>query len=749
MESLNFLKTAISPNSKLYERLKNELQGKNHQTIHPLKHSSGEIKSKFVFDGRCDTSSMFLKRYKPEEWKALSDIRQILSNDGMNPHKSYFPKDFFVREDANEEAKSELIKRFEFLKDDNWPLIQHGERGIGKTLIQNILLHEYNTEFERNKIFWVRCDVHKLYDLWNRTNATRTDIETYLGCQMLYVFCKYYEEIEVFDNGISKRVKSAMFNEIFLKLKDSEFNKNDSRFIRHLIKGQYVYLSLSDTIEIIRKSILIDEGGGKGSYRSYLLDSVLKNHQNNISSKDDSMIRWLEASEQLKEFLKINDYYILHIIDGIDNINFSGNPEFLKNYYAIIKNVSVLLYQKPQTGNIRTYFSMREDTFYDIKSYMGSTVDTNYRFFNDDDFYTVPQNKPERIKDILNERIKICFAQWEKENQNTMTSRILKKFDKIDYKGLFYCYYREMNIRDFLYNQHSMIRLLLLRQIQKGFENDKIDSLYEKYFIKNLFLNGKLYLNSTKAVNISSNEGRYFYNIFYGENNSALISCRILQLLLFKKIKRSFLIKYLNVYFSYEVGSILASVRLLKSFDLIRSDIDLIRYQENLETIEHNSKLKYQYEELINIEITTKGKQILNVIFSDLEILYTLSLDSPLPEFLIPNYIDSFYIEPARRTYYIPHCIKSGLTFLNYLRYLNNTELQVLKRRQANPNLFQLEDSETRNLISNMNRNCDSIFSLESFINVDKMNKQLESLHSRISIDAEKQKLNSFITMLL
>ncbi len=60
---------------------------------------------------------------------------------------------------------------FSPIKYKNNPRLKHnivfiGDKGSGKTAMQNCWLNEHNDVLEQNKIFWVRCDGHKLYELW-------------------------------------------------------------------------------------------------------------------------------------------------------------------------------------------------------------------------------------------------------------------------------------------------------------------------------------------------------------------------------------------------------------------------------------------------------------------------------------------------------------------------------------------------------------------------------------------------------
>ena len=74
------------------------------------------------------------------------------------------------------------------------------------------------------------------------------------------------------------------------------------------------------------------------------------------------------------------------------------------------------------------------------------------------------------------------------------------------------------------------------------------------------------------------------------------------------------------------------------------------------------------------IEITKKGKVCLDLIYSDIDILYHCSLDTPVPKLLI----DHKFIQPHNNNMnkhnFAICCLKSSLSFIQYLKNIDSEE---------------------------------------------------------------------------
>jgi len=736
---------SLKPNSALYNIIQKKMnENLPVKFIHPLDNTDILNRLKLRSEGNTyNTSGEYLQSEKKDEKIYLDKFNDILSNDGVNPHKNYLPKAFFVQDTFNQKTKTKIISCFDNFIEDKTPVVLCGEKGIGKTLLQNIILHDYNESLENKKIFWVRCDVHKLYELWSNSGSYRTTVEIYLKLQLLYVFCKYFDDTDVYTeerNGI----KSNMFSEIFILLK-----KHETKFpykIRHLIEGKHNYYSLSDTIEFFRRDILIAERSKNKNF-SYMLDKLLVEFQGNITNKDESFTKWLNTSEYLIDFLSINNYIILNIIDGVDNINFSGNHNFLNYFNRMMESIASLVYLEPKSDNYRMYFCMRNDTFIELRARIITTTITDGRYFNEDKLIILNQIKPNNLHEILGTRIDHFFKDIKNSKLN-ITTKLFNDIKNIQIPDEFKLFISMMSTRDYLYNQLGLVRLILLRNMQRG--NDlylPFNTQYIRYFKRNLFLNGRLYLNSRKSYFLISNEGRFFYNIFYSNINQQLCTLRILQTLKVITTQYSLLIEFLQFAFGYNYSQIKKSFQLLESFNLIRPQLNEDHKHENHEEIIQSEEIKLDKNDLIDFCITEKGIMLEKLIFSDIDILYLLALDTQVPDWVLPNYIDSFENSPESRSYYIPNCIKSGVSFLNYLRLIDNVEIENLNNKIDSHIVNQklISESKIEELINLIKNKCEKIFSIENHIAVEDLSNQIETMINRIQLDEERNKLIEFI----
>jgi len=84
--------------------------------------------------------------------------------------------------------------------------------------------------------------------------------------------------------------------------------------------------------------------------------------------------------------------------------------------------------------------------------------------------------------------------------------------------------------------------------------------------------------------------------------------------------------------------------------------------------------------------VTIKGQYLLNIIKQNLDIIYYLSLDTPLPEqFANINNINNSYIAIFKKTKSYPEntgyykaILKSTLTFILFIKYIHSHEMDLL-----------------------------------------------------------------------
>ena len=750
MNTLKKLHECLSKDSSFFNTLHYKISKMEYKIYyHPIESSEfHEIKKKLRIKHDSETSAGFLKENFPSEMKCLEEFRDLLHNDGMNPHKEYSPSNFFVKDENNKIAYEKILNYLNNLKDSNKPLIQRGRRGIGKTLLQNILIHNNHYSLEKEKIIWIRCDVQKLYEMWGESNSYNFTIQIYHQLQLLYVFCKYYDYI--YNKKKDKKIRSELFNSLFNKLKESDYNTLEDNLINIKESGKHIKLTLVEALEKFRKFILTDEGGGYNSSKSYMLNNLISNFLLKVGS-DEAVDRWLTVSRKLLRFLENNGCFILYLVDGIDNLNFTGSAILLDDYNRILKNISFLLFQKPDSNFIRYYFCMRVDTFNDLHAYIVCTTNNGNRYFNEDDFVIINQKRPVSLNKIFEKRIEIYLN----NSKHTGTTRVNELFKSLlsitegssDSEKK---YTDIMNIRDYLYNKLGLVRLILLRSIQRGESRvESIKNEYDKYFNKNLFLNGRLYMNSNNSDFLNPNEGRFYFNIFFNKIKSHhLMVLRILQLLSYQKMFRNILVEFCNLSFNYDKTVIYEYLRIMQGFELVEIEINGQREKEDSENKKFFKEAKYSIDELCEYSITEKGNLLFKLIFSDIEILYTLALDTFLPKWFFPLYGDSYYTKENSRTYYIPNCIKTSISFINFLKSINKIEIfnlnKILHDKESKLNKLDVLNEFITEIRDNEYYLVDKIFSLENYINYESLSKQIELFYHKIKLNEEREILINF-----
>lgn len=151
-------------------------------------------------DGICHIDP-YLRENDGEFLSKHQDFVNMVDNGDFNPYKEYNLNKYYVK--SGTFKKLDIVFSFKAQPNIKQNIIHIGEKGSGKTALQNCWLCENNEKLETNGIFWIRCDGHKLYRLWlNYYEALRAKdqspdiarlvtLDKYLDIQLLYVFSKY------------------------------------------------------------------------------------------------------------------------------------------------------------------------------------------------------------------------------------------------------------------------------------------------------------------------------------------------------------------------------------------------------------------------------------------------------------------------------------------------------------------------------------------------------------------------------
>ncbi len=536
---------------------------------------------------------------------------KMIRTHNMNPHKDYFPLKYFIKPTKVWELYDSILNNI------NYPAFQKfihiGEKGSGKTITQNCWLHKNHKKLEENKVFWIRCDVHKLYQLYQRTSLTPkanitppVTIEEYLKVQFIYVFAKYID-------------KSDLFKEIYNKIKveGPKYTRRANR--KNILNTETI--PIEKGVEDIINSIKVEKGKPTNySHAMYMLKQAML--PTNITQF--AFEQWLYLSDALQRYLLDNGYKILKIVDGLDNIEFLNNNG-LEYYKMLLDTVADFVFTKPEPGVFRLT-SMRGSSLNDLKRvHVHATDPIGY----DMHYLTINHTTP-KLKDITTQRANLFFTELNQEltekeirtKEHQEYIKILKEVflnqDTLYENNDFF----NNNMRALLHSKLSLTLQMLFRYLQKGagIINNRIEYDYQILFRRNLFLNGYLYLD-TKSLGLKTiKQGSILYNIFYFNNDSSktvgkwtgLCSIRIMQYL-----RRSNgattknTCKILQTSFSYKKSYIKKCISILWTYGFIESY-----------TNTNVNRIYYR--------ITTKGEMALTYILSDFDTLYYFSLDTPI-----------------------------------------------------------------------------------------------------------------------
>lgn len=596
------------------------------------------------------------------EIKYLNEILETFYVDGMNPQKPYVPLYYFVdnnipnniKEAINDYISNSLTKR----------ILQIGNKGSGKTITQNVFLHQENKWLEDNKIIWIRCDVHKIYqyltlrnfkDLKSKNSKTNF-IHDYLKIQLVYVFCKKWKE-------------NTFFNEIFKLLEKDDYIVK----IQEDRSGDVFVDKLA--IDVINKFYAnIKNREQNVSSFSYGYDVIF--NESIESNVKKAFNQWIQFSNALQKYLTDKNYHILWIVDGVDNVDYtkkSGSDIF----DLLVHEIALLLKKKLPFQNQLLWVAMRPRTLIEVNNVIGFQQDTS-NFLNQ--FLIVEINNNKSSSNILNEiferRISYILSKInldKKDNNKSIEvlNNILKTIINKDIgdKNILEKYHN--NIRLYLYNRVGLLKLVYFRYLQLDKPiNFNLSNQCDHLIPRSYFLNNRLFLRSERGFQV--NNGDFCYNIFnipfafivFEKRWPILLSTRIIQYYLYykdsyKSIKSC--VKYLNKYFNFDKMLIKFVINVLREFGML----DAIKYE--VFGAEKNKLL---------LKISEKCIYIYNLIYSDIDVIYINSLDTHLPDFIINNnkVFDSYSNKLNTVTDYEYNCVKSVLSFLRYLIYINKVE---------------------------------------------------------------------------
>jgi len=587
--------------------------------------------------------------------------KKIFQSESLDPKKEYLPQKYFVRSKVWESINSELTRLIENIDDDGEIVFLACAKSTGKTLSQNIWIKENDALMESKKIFWIRCDIEKLvnlvksYGFDNISKIEENIIGNYFDIQFLSVLCKNYNSEE-----------RSFFKQIFQELVGEQISLRISGDFKTPVYGEYVPILY--VIGEYHKRIL--EFKVKGYKYNYGREIILKSAIGRVNQTMKIFDDWSRMSKKIQEILIKKGYKFLRIIDSVDNYKkYNNNGDYQDIYKFILEKICIFNhnYTENQIQEGSVAIIVRKNTYWDYFAFYNQTKrEGRHRY----DFSGKIIDAHE-IKD----KVSIQQKRYDFLKNDISTSEILDVFKKVidhkvpQYSFLYDFLNSDKHIGFLLRNQFSLVPALVYFREKYNISIAALDAFIDNYLPSNLLLNGYFSLNSFCHQEIEL--GKMLFNIFYyefEENNNnnkwqGLCCTRILQHLKNNEvIFKNDLIDYIHQLFCYNKNEIKNKISKLIEFSLLRLDLN---EKSSVEKIDIDNP---------KIIITNKGIASLNLIYSDLDILYHCSLDTPVPRTLITKSFIHPHSNEIEIKNYALYCLKSALSFIQYLKQIDRDE---------------------------------------------------------------------------
>lgn len=660
----------ISFHELLYKYFSNEniqADSKHHQLSRLL--DRREIIEKLNANVWHTIDSAFESRGYSMQQKFFHDLKKTFKPKGMNPNKDYIATNFFIDNkiivDLKNWIDNNVINEGQFKV-----ALQVGSKGSGKTLTQNVFFHRYENYLRENNVFWVRCDIQKLFDIWQVEKNAKIDklltIEEYLNLQLLYVFAKYH-------------IANSMFNQFSQKLR-----LDGTRFeIRHDYEGRDRRpVGAFDWILHVHGDIEQFEKRAGAETASYMIEEIVLNSR--TSYKKRAFNQWIEFSKDLQLFLKTEGVKFLFVVDGIDNLNLSTNRS-LSLYQQILDEYAKFTMHAPK-DNYFFLTSLRNRTFNELKL---RNTHSHYAIgrIGHDEIKQLHQEESDVILlgNAFKKRIEFAFSEIDKavtkskieDAEHLEAIRAICNIIADEELDTQTDAFFHKNCRNYLYNKLNTLKFVYYRWVSDRSRNNyPFEDVYSRLKDQATILNGHLYLNSETKLSFNTDDGFYTVNLFYipsqfhGNSSSqiwqGLCAIRILQYMMkgyrknpsIQEIKR-----YFEKYFQYDQKLIDFQLERMREFGLIDSE-----YYES-----------HSDEPTVVFNVSRKGNYVYSKTFNALEWLYYFSLDTPIPENTINSFGFSSHNLNHEETEYHYNCVRNAVLFIKFLLIVESEEIKQLK----------------------------------------------------------------------
>jgi hypothetical protein len=583
---------------------------------------------------------------------------QLIDDGDFDLYGTYLPQERFVRSASypkldviHDYVDSQLLKQ-------NLAIV--GPKGSGKTLHLNCWLRENNTALEGKKVLWLRCDCHRLFDLWltaeRMTVETRNliSLEEYLALKLVYVLAKRGSDpARPLLHGAAESLRHAG------DFQEPVGRRSDATEKRSIWSAFEAICSKVEQIEAATRRV-------SPRFR-YLEDGVISETHKSEHARE--FRQWLALSTAIEGYLTSQGYKFLRILDGLDNVH-ATTESTARAYRSVIDQAAKFIGNDPGPARVSVAV-LRQRSYVDVK---------RSQSFPSGRPEQLAINKIELLPTSPFEILRGRFDLWTKQStsERSLLTRITRGIatQSVDEQPARFHY----NHRVFLHNRLTLARQVYYRLLQlghhEGVPDEVIDAQVRNLSERNLLLNGRFFYDTTNEWPETNQEiGECSFNLFHIAPDSAtrdaattrypvLLGPRVLQMIQCNGgVLEQDLIKYLEIMFGYPKVGVERATVLLRAFGMI--DSILAGDQKS-----------------IAYEASQAGTQFLHRSFTNIDALYYCALDTPMPEaFIRGGLVHSHNNKTRGRTEYPFASVSTALSFLAYLTLLSAAEVSDLARR--------------------------------------------------------------------
>lgn len=587
--------------------------------------------------------------------KSYFHFYSILNNGYFDPIKRYNLSEYYI----SSQSDNHLDFLLQLFDDDNNQnnMVFIGEKGSGKTATLNCWIRNNIQNLDDKRVFYLRCDGHHLYNIWNDYKNVTQDgtpmdqfsvrLNNYFNYRLPYIYCKFCAESN-----------SPLYQQIDSLLKEIQptYRYPLSRAIDEF---KFEERSIIDGFEDLKDLIRMNE--------TKLTDESAFHHILSVAmhAKHKRLPRRQEAlSTAFESFLANNNIKILQVVDGVDNIIINDIKS--RQLYAIMIDDcnSFLRYRAPK--NVTRLMVMRSQTF--IESRQSFVIPEAYLTAEP---HSITHRPPE-FKHIFKARFDYHKAVTKDQSNFSKICDVLFPIIRERLNE-----YHNDDVRSFMYNMLTLIGQIYYRLKQKKYipiTNEDVELILKDYERRNLFLNGRHFLQTHHDTqHLTDEHGLCCMNPFYYDIDKyasggidkwyGLSKTRILQLLIHyenQSLTLSQITRFLSDYLAYPEELVSSDINDLRRFCHVDTNIDLA------------------------IKINEKGKRYIYNAYSNYDVLYYFALDTPLPEkFIKLNMVTGHRNRISGGSKFIPSALRTTLTFIYFLNLKNILEQDMFQIEKA------------------------------------------------------------------